>query len=58
MKKLLLSLFVVSAISSLAAGDFNVYGKFGVDLNSAKLKMKMVQVFLYLQKLNQAILSS
>ncbi|MDO4690068.1 MAG: outer membrane beta-barrel protein [Fusobacterium sp.] len=40
MKKLLLSLFVVSAISSLAAGDFNVYGKFGVDLNSKFSKIK------------------
>lgn len=34
MKKLLLVLFVVSAVSSLAAGDFNVYGKFGADLSS------------------------
>lgn len=34
MKKLLLALFVVSAVSSLAVGDFNVYGKFGADLSS------------------------
>lgn len=40
MKKLLLTLFVVASVSSLAAGDFNVYGKFGVDLNSKFSKIE------------------
>lgn len=40
MKKILLALFVVGSVSSLAMGDFNIYGKFGVDLTSKFSKIK------------------
>ncbi len=40
MKKILLALFVVGSVSSLAMGDFNVYGKFGVDLTSKFSKIE------------------
>ena len=40
MKKLLFGLFALVSISSLAAGEFNVYGKFGVDLHSNFSKIK------------------
>lgn len=40
MKKLLLGLFALVSISSLAAGEFNVYSKFGVDLHSNFSRIK------------------